>query len=39
MLTDLFISFIAGISKAHVPLLVKGCMRDWTGSQTTLQTR
>ncbi|WRX20345.1 Small GTPase superfamily [Theobroma cacao] len=29
----------AGISKAPVRLMEKGCMRDWTGFQTTLQAR
>ncbi|KAF1898475.1 hypothetical protein Lal_00032054 [Lupinus albus] len=28
-----------GISRALEPHLVKGFMKDWTGSQTTLQTR
>jgi hypothetical protein len=31
--------FIAGISRAPVPLLVKVSMRDWTGSPTTLLAR
>lgn len=31
--------FIAGISRAHVPPLGKGSMRDWIGSPTILLTR
>uniref|UniRef100_A0A2P2KYM4 ADP-ribosylation factor-like isoform X1 n=1 Tax=Rhizophora mucronata TaxID=61149 RepID=A0A2P2KYM4_RHIMU len=33
------ITCIAGISRAHVPLLEKDYMRAWTGCQTILQTR
>lgn len=34
-----FISDVAGIFRAHVPLLVKACMKGSTGSQTISQTR
>ncbi|GMP76159.1 hypothetical protein CsSME_00032956 [Camellia sinensis var. sinensis] len=38
-LASILFDSATGTYKVHVPHPEKGCMRDWTGYQTTLQTR